>query len=70
MSSVIVNVKTVKRCAFCKNWYDPMNSAIEPRNPRIGLWKIKDEFQKCKCLRTNLEKAANGSCSRYFESKL
>ena len=38
----IVNIKHVKKCAFCKNWYDPTNSAITPKSPAIGMWEIKD----------------------------
>lgn len=70
MSSLVVNVKIVKKCAICKNWYDPTNSAIEPRNPKIGLWKIKDTNQKCVCLKKNYLISANAFCSRDFESKI
>ena len=70
MSSITINIKTCKRCAFCKNWYDPTNSAIEPRNPKAGTWVIKDEFQKSTCLKTNLQKHASGSCSRDFILKI
>ena len=31
MSSTVINAKTSKKCAICKNWYDPTNSAIEPK---------------------------------------
>lgn len=69
MSTLIVNVKTTKKCAFCKNWYDPTNSAIEPRNPKINLWKIKDTNQKSTCMKKNLKMYANSFCSNY-ECKL
>lgn len=70
MGSLIVNVKICKKCAFCKNWYDPTNSAIEPKSPVIGLWKIKDTNQRCKCLKKNIDMMANSFCSNNFESKI
>ena len=33
----VVNIKHVKKCAFCKKWYDPTNSAIAPKSPVIGM---------------------------------
>lgn len=48
-----VNTKTVKKCAFCKYWYDPTNSAISPRSPKINLWEYDDKA-KCKCLQKTM----------------
>ena len=48
-----VNVKLSKKCALCKYWYDPTNSAITPVNPKIGIWEINDTDKKSKCLKTN-----------------
>ena len=70
MASTVVNIKYTKKCALCKNWYDPTNSAISPESPAIGLWKIKDVNQKCKCLKKNIPMPANAFCSNEFESKL
>lgn len=66
----VVNVKCVKKCAFCKNWYDPTNSAIAPKAPNIELWEIKDINQKCLCLKKNIQMPANAFCSSDFASKL
>ena len=35
----IADIKTrgAVKCAFCKNWYDPTNSAIKPRSS--ALWE-------------------------------
>lgn len=68
--NAIVNIKTIKRCAFCKNWYDPTNSAIAPKSPAIGLWEIKDINQKCMCLKKNILMSSNAFCSRDFVNKL
>lgn len=70
MASLVVNIKHVKKCAFCKHWYDPTNSAIEPKSPIIGVWIIKDTSQKCMCLKKNYKMQANAYCSSGYELKL
>lgn len=70
MSSLVVNIKNIKKCAYCKNWYDPTNSAIAPKSPAIGLWEIKDTNQKCMCLKKNIKMSASAFCSSDFESKI
>lgn len=62
------NIKTTKKCAFCKHWYDPTNSAISPQNPRANVWKIEDESKKM-CLLKNYGMPAMGHCTKY-ECKL
>jgi len=70
VSSATVNIKHVKKCAFCKNWYDPACSAIEPAAPGIGLWKIKDINQKSMCMKKNIQMPSNAFCSDGFVCKL
>lgn len=70
MSSLVVNVKRAKKCAFCKYWYDPASSAIAPRAPKIDLWEIKDTNQKSMCLKKNIPMSANAFCSTDYEKKL
>lgn len=70
MSSCVVNVKYMKKCAFCKNWYDPTNSAIMPKSPAIGLWEIKDTNKKCLCMKKNIQMPASAFCSQDFVSKI
>ena len=65
-----VNVKITKKCAICKYWYDPTNSVIFPKNPKIGIWEITDTDKKSKCIKTNLNTRAGGMCSKYYECKL
>jgi len=64
-----VNIKMVKRCAFCKFWYDPTNSAISPKNPKIGIWDIVDTNKKSKCLKKNLNMRAGSFCSTDYKCK-
>lgn len=70
MSSVVINCKTAKKCAFCKHWCDPTNSAIAPKAPNIHLWEIKDINQKNLCMVKNIPMPANAFCSQNFASKL
>ena len=66
----LVNAKStsIRKCAFCKNWYDPTNSAIRPRDVRAGFWEF-DEKVKRQCLRKSAETPAF-YCCHYYEGKL
>lgn len=59
-----VNIKAVRCCALCRHWYDPVNSAIMPKAPNINLWIVDDKVEN-KCLLTNFNKRAMGSCGKY-----
>ena len=63
-----VQYKTSGRCAFCKYWYDPINSAIEPTEPKAGYWRYERNV-RCKCIRTGLMKASYATCN-YYECKI
>lgn len=70
MNSLTLSIKNAKKCAFCKYWYDPTNSAIKPEAPSIGMWKIIDTTKKNTCLkRNNSPMPASAFCSEY-ECKL
>lgn len=58
---------SARKCAFCKNWYDPTNSAIKP-GKTMTMWEYDPEV-KCKCRIQNRIKKAFQTCSR-FESKI
>ena len=62
----LVNRKntSIKKCAFCKYWYDPTNSAIKPKDPRAGFWEF-DERAKKMCLTRNIEMTAYENCHKY-----
>ena len=70
MSSINVNIKNIKKCAFCKYWYDPTNSAISPVSPNIGMWKINDINQKSLCAKKNIQMSANAFCGSDYASKI
>ena len=60
------NIKTARKCAFCKNWRDPADEVIWPKDARVGLWSYDEERV---CLIRNRETRANGLCNKY-ECKL
>lgn len=66
---MILNIKSVRKCAFCRHWYDPTNSAIAPRSSKINLWEIKDEKCQKKCMLKNYDMKATAFCVDY-ECKL
>lgn len=70
MDSCVVNVKSTRKCAFCKYWYDPANSGIAPKSPTIGLWEIKNVNQKNLCTKRNMQMSAFASCGSGFVCKI
>ena len=63
-----LGIPSMKKCAFCKYWYDPTNQYIRPQNPKNGIWKF-ETTARCVCLKTNLEMGAGMQCSK-FENKI
>lgn len=55
-----------KKCAFCKNWYDPTNSAIKLK--ATITWEY-DMGMKCMCRIKKIYKKGFQTCSK-FESKI
>ncbi|MBR1443375.1 MAG: hypothetical protein IJ583_07575 [Firmicutes bacterium] len=68
MGKATVNVKSAKKCAFCKYWYDPTNSAISPKFPKQNMWEY-DNSIRCKCLQKNIDMPSTSLCAKY-ECKL
>lgn len=56
----------MRKCAFCKQWYDPTNQFIRPKN--TSYWEY-DSNAECKCLRTNTKRKGY-QCCPHFESKM
>lgn len=55
-------------CAFCKHWYDPANSAIEPLPGDTKVWKF-DRSANNKCLKSNMMRKGQMGCV-YYECKI
>lgn len=62
------DIKSMKRCAFCKYWYDPTYSAVMPVSPKTNLWSIDSKQQKI-CTKKNIKMAADAKCS-LFQNRL
>lgn len=58
---------SIRRCAFCKYWYDPTNSAISPKGA-CGRWELNPNIKKI-CRMWNIEKISWSTCKK-FEFKL
>lgn len=61
------NNATIKRCCFCKYWYDPTNSAIKPMKGK-DLWEVVCG-QQAKYLIKNCNMYSQNTCSK-FECKI
>lgn len=66
-NAMIFNARSkAKFCAFCKYWYDPMNTAIEPKCPQIGLWEFNGQAEN-KCLKCGAnKKGRTPGCGNYI----
>ena len=51
-------------CAFCRNWNDPANSAIRPKQPTGGIWEY-DETTENICKINGFKKKAFMTCANY-----
>lgn len=61
---MMANVTQCHKCAFCKHWYDPANSHIQPKSPRINLW-LYDHQAKSYCDVKRIEMKGGQFCSEY-----
>ena len=58
----------MRKCAFCRHWYDPTNSCIRPKAPNIGIWEYDNRVKRM-CLKRNTEIESFYGCPKY-ECKL
>lgn len=65
----LINIKSIKRCAFCKYWYDPTNEYITPKTPKVNLWEF-DNSAKCMCMQRNVKIAAGNAACQKYECKI
>lgn len=64
------SVGTMKKCAFCKYWYDPSNSAIVPRKGQKDVWEYDTGMMRPCRKYNNNDRRADGLACRYFEYKI
>lgn len=58
------NNNSVKKCAFCREWYDPTNSAIRPKAPAVGMWEFNPRA-KAMCMQKNIELPSFHFCPKF-----
>ncbi len=59
-----INIGSTKRCAFCKHWFDPGDTAIRPRNVKHGLWEYDPDTKRV-CEKRRYERPGNAFCNEY-----
>ncbi len=59
-----IDIKSTKRCAFCKYWYDTTNQEIESKTPQHNIWAFNERAKK-KCLKRNMDMRAMAFCDDY-----
>lgn len=69
MSKCQVNITQIHYCAFCKYWYDPTNSTIEPKNGAGHLW-LFDTDRKEQCMKRFATKKRSWDTCKMFECKI
>ena len=62
------NPSSMRKCAFCKYWYDPTNAAINPLKG-IGRWEF-DPTVRNRCRKKNGLPTLGKTTCQYFESKI
>ena len=62
MNTQVANIKTARYCAFCKYWWDPSCSHIEPQ---YGTqWRF-DTNARCRCIKRSVDMEGIANCSQY-----
>lgn len=64
----IVKGFSTRKCAFCKNWYDPCNEAIVPLQGK-DTWEYETSIVR-KCMTSNMMIRANHGGCKSFQSKI
>ena len=59
----------MRKCAFCKYYYDPASEAINPKRGMKDIWEYETQIRKPCLKRNNMETASQNLCSKY-ECKL
>lgn len=59
----------MKKCAFCTNWYDPSNSAIQPKQGQKDVWEYTTGIKK-QCTQRNNMQVLSQNCCPKFQCKI
>ncbi|MBU4485810.1 MAG: hypothetical protein KKD38_02675 [Candidatus Delongbacteria bacterium] len=67
MSWGILNIKSSKKCAICKHWFDPAGTALKPH---MGDFLQFDQNAKKPCLKHGQTIKPSWAQCNEFESKV
>lgn len=55
----------IKRCAFCKNWYDPVNEAVAPKKGMPDVWEYSVGIKKPCTAKANTLTPSQNCCPKF-----
>lgn len=55
----------IRRCAFCKNYYDPANEVISPKHGAKGQWEYDSNAVRPCREKFNSNVTAQHTCSKF-----
>lgn len=59
----------MRKCAFCTHYYDPVNSAINPKRGTKDVWEYTTGIKKPCTEKNNHEVCSQATCHK-FQCKL
>lgn len=63
------NSPGMKKCAFCRHFYDPMSEAVSPKRGQKDTWEYRTHIRKPCRVKANREVESQAVCPK-FESRL
>lgn len=62
----LININSVKYCAFCKYWWDPTCKFIQPN---VKLQWYFEPMGRCRCIKKGIDTSGNQTC-QYYKCKI
>ena len=62
---VRVGGNAIRKCAFCKYYYDPTNSVINPKRGMKDMWEYETGIRKPCTARNNMDMPSHNTCPKY-----
>ena len=55
----------MRKCAFCKHYYDPTSSVISPKRGSRNVWEYESHVKKPCTIKHNMPVASHQTCPKY-----
>lgn len=55
----------MKKCAFCRYYYDPTNSVITPKKGQQKVWEYETGIKKPCRMKSNRETSSQNMCQKF-----